>query len=174
MTDDSRLVVLRHELDEAIRKRQQLDVVIEYLQTQLGDDPGDIPGFQTPRPARQSGTPEPGKHPSALVNPGEFYGKTSTTAAKAVLDRVGRTRPLTTGEIYEAIKKGGVDIQDQQVLYRSLFRSSQFIKVAKSTWGLAAWYPESKVKAAREKAALEGPGEEPAIDLEDSNEEGDD
>jgi len=173
MTDESRIVVLRQELDEAIRKRQQLDVVIGYLQTQLGEDPGEIPSFQSARPARQSGAGEPGKHPSALVNPGEFYGKTSTTAARAVLDRIGRTRPLTTGELFEAIKKGGVDIQDQQVLYRSLFRSTQFLKVAKSTWGLAAWYPDSKVKAAREKAALEGSGDEPTNDLEGSNGGGD-
>jgi DNA-directed RNA polymerase delta subunit len=63
----------------------------------------------------------------------------------------GPKRPLKTEAIYRAIRKGGVDIKDAGILYRSINRSTQFQKVGRGLWGLAEWYggPAAKRRASQ-------------------------
>lgn len=76
-------------------------------------------------------------------------------AARALMEKFGRERPLKTEEIFTAIKKGGVQVQSQQGLYRSLFRDPKFTKVGMSLWGLSVWYPAAARKAAKADAEAE-------------------
>lgn len=143
--DEGRKTVLSEELDAAIRQRDELNVVIDYLSKLVGrPGAGEQPGVQ----AGEFQTANPSAEPTSLVGEGEFFGKTSTEAATEVLTRIGRSRPLKTQEIFEALTKGGVKIS-QSALYRGLFRNPKFTRVGKSLWGLTEWYPPGVVRAAR-------------------------
>lgn len=129
-------------LADAIRNRDELNVVIRFLSAQLGKPApsGGGPGGGLNSDA--SSTPAaPGAPPVTLVGEGEFHGQSAPKATIELLNRVGRTRPLKTGEIYVAIKRGGVQIKNQDGLYRALHRDGRFRKVGVSLWGLEAWYP---------------------------------
>src|SRR5205823_11743213 len=99
--DEHREKALRAEIAAAIRKREQLEVVIAYLSEQLGMA---VPAKEEEQPARQTGGSEI-RDPSSVVNDAEFYGYGSPKAARVVLERVGRSRPLKTSEILAAIQK---------------------------------------------------------------------
>ncbi len=140
-------------LDAAVQKRQELDVLIAQLASFAGVPVPEGVAASAADSGAQLAAPD--TDPSALVADGEFYGKSATKATRALLSKLGRTRPLKTTEIFEAITKGGVRIQDTDVLYKSLARSKDFLRVAKGTWGLAEWYPERVVRNARSKESLD-------------------
>lgn len=152
--DDARKKVLTDELESAIRQRDELVVVIDYLSKMVGRPAGGQRGDQQDEIA----PPSPNAEPVDLIGEGEFFGKSSTEAAIEILTRVGRTRPLKTQAIFEAISKGGVKVGAPDALYRSLFRNSKFTKVGKSLWGLTEWYPPGAVKAARNGRDAEDAG----------------
>lgn len=165
---DSERSAFKTALEVAVRERDELNVLIEQLARRAG-----VPVPEGGAASSSSSTPAagPDADPASLVADGEFYGQSATKATKALLGKLGRTRPLKTPEIYDAIKKGGVAIKDTEVLYKSLARSEDFLRVAKGTWGLAEWYPERVRKNARREALEdEGDSSENAvefIDLED-------
>ncbi len=137
--DEARRQVLTAELDAAVRQRDELTVVIEYLSKIVGRPATDK---QRTEETSEAPAPNPSADPVSLIGEGEFFGKSSTEAAAEVLARVGRSKPLKTETIYEAVTKGGVKIAPT-ALYRGLFRSPKFTRVGKSLWGLSEWYPAS-------------------------------
>lgn len=139
MTEDE-LKALQGALDVAVRDRSELDQLIGYLSRRLGVS---VPAAEATASASPPTTHiAPNADPSALVADGEFFGQSATKATKALMAKLGHTRPLKTNEIFDAIMKGGVRIANAEVLYKSLARSDDFLRVAKGTWGLAEWYPE--------------------------------
>jgi hypothetical protein len=134
--DDLRRKALEEELSEAVRERERLDHAIAYLADRLGK----------PIPTSGSADEQGMVHdPTAPVTtaPSEFFGMSSTAAARAVLEKAGRSRPLKTEEILDLIRLGGVEFKGKDpggTLYRSLFRSPVFQRVGPGRWGLSAWY----------------------------------
>lgn len=167
--DASQRAALEATLADAVNKRDELNVVINYLSAQLGQPPpsGGSPGGGG-LPVTSATQPGSGTTPVGAVAEGEFYGTSATKATATLMERMGRNRPLKTGEIYAAIKKGGVQIKNQDGLYRALHRDDRFQRVGSSLWGLSAWYPkppkEVKVEQLHPgevKAALDGESEKP-------------
>jgi hypothetical protein len=138
--DDTRRQVLTEELEEAIKERDRLTAFIELLGERLGVP---IAGPNGPAP---SGTQEPAAagDPASAVAEGEFYGMSAPKASKALLQKFGRSRPMKTDEIFEAVTKGGVKIKESGTLYRSLFRDEAFHRVGRGVWGLSEWYPNAR------------------------------
>jgi HB1, ASXL, restriction endonuclease HTH domain len=141
--DDMRREALQAALDEAEAERNQLDSVIRYLRGKLGHEGSATPDANKP-PTASVGLST--GDPSSIIGEGEFYGQSGPKAARQVLERVGRTRPLKTEEIFAAIKKGGVQISSAEVLYRSMFRDHTFHRVGRGRWGLRAWYPNAPAR----------------------------
>ena len=57
-----------------------------------------------------------------------------------ILQRWGsrqRPRPLSTQELFDAIRKGGSTSASPRQLYTSLFKDKRFAKAGKSRWSLA-------------------------------------
>jgi len=151
----------------ALRDRDELDRLIEYLSRRLGDE---TPVGSSTEPnaanASESLPPAPGVTPESVISPGQFFGMSATKAARAVLEKFGRDRPLKTAEIFAAISKGGVKLARQEVLYRSLGRDGDFARVARGTWGLSEWYPDRAVRRQREEAEESDAEAEPEIEFE--------
>jgi HB1, ASXL, restriction endonuclease HTH domain len=88
----------------------------------------------------------------SLVRNFQFFGKTQTDAARALLEIVGH--PLTTEEIMEGVEKGGVKLggktpkDKKQNFYTILNRSKEFGRAARNTWGIVGWPGISKSEAA--------------------------
>ena len=67
-------------------------------------------------------------------------------AAIALLKKLPKT-PLTTNQIFEALKDSGLELGGKNALnglYTSLSRLPEVRKVAPNTWGLREWYPHLK------------------------------
>jgi len=137
--EDTHREFLEQQRDEAARKRDELDVVVRYLNSLLGvtEEPSKAAttGASTRTPVPATGSVV------AIVNEGEFFGLSAPKATRALLQKVGKSRPLKTAEIFEAITKGGVTFKSKEGLYRSLGRDETFYKVGGGRWGLADWYP---------------------------------
>ena len=161
--DESERQALFAALDVARRDRQELDQLIGYLSRRLGVSEDDESAGQT-RGTGGGQTP-PDVIPSTLVADGEFFGMSATKATKALLNKLGRTRPLKTREIFDAIKKGGVNPATPDVLYKSLARSKDFELASKGTWGLSEWYGNRSRKSRRD------PGNDESGSAEDGNPE---
>lgn len=79
----------------------------------------------------------------SLVREYQFFNKTQTEAAKALLEMVNH--PLKTEDIMDAISKAGVKLggktpkDKKQNFYTILNRSKEFGRAGKNTWGLVAW-----------------------------------
>lgn len=147
--DESTRETLKRELEEAVRQKARLDVVIQYLQGRMGITAESESETDRDKPQSVGA----GVDPIAAVTASEFYGLSAPKATRELLNRMGRTRPLKTDDIFKAIKKGGVDISSKEVLYRSLTRDGSFHKVGRSIWGLAAWYPNAVRRSKREATA---------------------
>ena len=143
--DDLRRKALEDELAEAIRERERLDHAIAYLADRLGKPIPTNGGTDEPPVVHDATTP-------VTTAPGEFYGMSSTAAARAVLEKAGRSRPLKTQEILDLLRRGGVNFKGKNptgTLYRSLFRSPVFHKVGPGRWGLSAWYSSAARRSAK-------------------------
>jgi hypothetical protein len=143
--DDLRRKALEDELAEAVGEREHLDHAIAYLADRLGK----------PIPSNAGADEQPMVHDATspvTTSPGEFYGMSSTAAARAVLEKAGRSRPLKTQEILDLLRRGGVTFTGKSpvgTLYRSLFRSPVFHKVGAGLWGLSAWYSPAARRSAK-------------------------
>jgi hypothetical protein len=131
-------------LDSALEERAELDSVIAYASRQLGIE---APQGPMADEGGNGGSVNLTGEPSASVVEGQFVGMSGPKAAKALLERFGRSRPMKTDEIYAAVKKGGVNIGSSAALYRSLTRDDAFFKVARGRWGLSEWYPDRLTKS---------------------------
>lgn len=160
--DEQRRQMFLAELEDAIRERDELDTFIAVLAKRLG--------IEIPQRANDSAVADksPTGHatgdPVAAVTEGQFFGKSGPKASKELLEMFGPSRPLKTDEIFQAVKKGGVQIGSAGTLYRSLTRDGAFLRVGRGRWGLAEWYPE----AAKRKAGA--PTEDGPQDREESPE----
>ena len=116
-------------------------------------------------PAKANAPAGSRRDPMAEVSEGEFYGMSGPKATRALLERMGRSHPLKTREIFNAVKKGGVNVSSENVLYRSLFRESgQFHNVGRGVWGLRAWYPNAPLRSSKK-----GNGEPSDVLSDDDN-----
>jgi hypothetical protein len=160
--DPARQAFLEQEL-ERIKERVKRDWhAADYLRDELGQPP--LPPLDevfngaaagTPGVGSAGFAPNPHADPMDLVNDGEFASRSSTTAAEMLLQKVGRTRPLKLGEIFKAIKKGGVEVAAQQSLHRSLTRSKKFCKPGRGLWALSEWYTAAELKRMEQRGAAE-------------------
>jgi hypothetical protein len=158
MNDEER-AAFRIARDKAMADRQQLDGLIAYLSERLGEPLPVAPGTGVTGPEQPVGQGgSPGADPVAGTNEGEYFDFVSTKAALELLTKFGsREHPLTTTQILDAIRKGGVKIGSEEALYRSLARSHRFRKVGKGVWGLSEWYPaRSPRRATTEAAGMSG------------------
>lgn len=137
---------LQATLDTLLAERAELDVAISVIAKRLGIDPP-RGGGGLPLAHQGSNVGGRGGDPVAGTSEGEYFSFVSTKAALEVLKKFGsRQHPLKTKDIYDAIKKGGVDISNEDSLYRSLSRSHRFRKVGRGLWGLTEWYPAQQRK----------------------------
>jgi hypothetical protein len=123
-------------LEKLIAERAEIDQQIAFLQKRVG---GSI-------------SPESAPAISGGLNTndirglrGAFYGLSRPQAASALLKRYGK--PLTTNEIFEALRDSGFDVSGKNAfngLYTALSRAADVRKVAPNTWGLREWYPLAK------------------------------
>jgi hypothetical protein len=149
-------------LEEAIRKRDELNTFIKVLQEMSGASPS-MPEPVSVGSQQQPFTPgQEVADPLTAVYPGMFFGKSQTTAVKMLLERVHR--PLKTAEVIECLKKGGVEIggsKPSRNLWGILNRASDtFILVPKAGWGLMDWYEASVIAKYRKEEQKENGGTE--------------
>ncbi|MDP9234153.1 MAG: winged helix-turn-helix domain-containing protein [Actinomycetota bacterium] len=139
--DDERQQAFQIALEEAMRERVKIDATIEFLSSRLGSraslvlTAGSDDGLGT-HVEPQSVGPIP-------VAPGEFHATSSSQAARIILERSGRSRPLKTDELFTLIARGGVRLSGKHAkttFYRTLNNDHTFERVAPSTWGLREWY----------------------------------
>lgn len=147
--DEQQRSALTSLLDEKVKERDELNSFIAVTSKMLG-----IPEPSGGQPAGEQGTQTLplgalNGEPSAAVVEGEYFSFSAPKAARALLEKFGRSRPMKTEEIYAAITKGGVKIGSSGGLYRSLTRDKTFLRVGRGRWGLAEWYPESARRAAQ-------------------------
>jgi len=120
-------------------KRAALDATITAFRAaqSLGalGQPGD--GMTTALPFSASGSEVP---------VGAFLGKSIPEAAKLCLQIV--KRKMTSREIADALRKGGIESTSKSfpnlvhtILIRAAKPGGDLVKMDKSYWGLAAWYP---------------------------------
>jgi DNA-directed RNA polymerase delta subunit len=99
------------------------------------------------------------------VQPWQFMGKSQPDAARSLLNLV--KHPLTTEEIVDGIRRGGVAVKGKKnTFYAILNRSEEFVRVAPNTWGLAEWPGRKVPKKKRETKATEGKGKQHRLVLE--------
>lgn len=155
--EDQQMQALRAERDAAVAERTKLDVVISYLSARLGEPPPSGGGMPS-QPAGNIAGNGGGGDPVAGTHEGEYLGETSTDAAYKVLTKFGsKQHLLKTKDLFDAVRKGGVQITSEEGFYKSLARSHRFKKVGRGTWGLMEWYPNltaQKKAAAASRADL--------------------
>jgi hypothetical protein len=162
--DEARRQVLMAELEDAKEERERLDAFIEVLSIRLGVPVGDAQpdNLTAPGPVGQLTNDV-----LSLVYDQEFHGWTMPKAAAEVLRRWSpppHHRPLKTGELVDALRKGGLTISENRILYRSLYTAPRFKLIKGGLWGLREWYPAERNKTAHGR-------QEPLEGAEDSGEE---
>jgi hypothetical protein len=83
----------------------------------------------------------------------QFMGKSQPEAAKVLLALAGR--PLTTEQIIEGIRKGGVEVGGGKfTFYNILARSDDVVRFRRNTWGLTEWpgAPKKKIPQPRKQS----------------------
>jgi hypothetical protein len=143
--DETQREALNALFDAKVKERDQLNGFLGILARELGRPVPNGPGDETHREA-SGALSSAALHgdPAAAVREGQYFGLSAPKAAKALLERFGRERPMKTDEIFAAITKGGVKIGSAATLYRSLSRDKTFFRVGRrraGRWGLAEWYP---------------------------------
>jgi hypothetical protein len=140
--DSTHRTFLEHELAQVDRQIADLQGTRSYLRGRLGLPDNDSQDEVAPTGAAVAPA---GADLSTLVNPGQYGGMSGVKAARALLEKVGRERPLTTREIYDAITAGGVKLKGTDVLTKVMKRSGRFHRPVPGRWGLVEWYPASVV-----------------------------
>jgi hypothetical protein len=143
-------------LEDAIKKRDELNIFIKVLQEMLGDA---TPASSAASPNRQPELTPSGDvaDPLSVIYPGIFFGKSQPQAAKLLLERV--RRPLKTKVIVECLAQGGLTVGGKYPainMWGILNRSKDmFVLVPKAGWGLTPWYDESVIARMRKESAKE-------------------
>jgi hypothetical protein len=149
MTDTNHLEAV---LQQLMLERAEIDGLIAALQKRMG------------KPSADSGSPIPPAKPllnagvgmaaASVVYRGAFFSLSVTKAAEKLLRTFGR--PLKTPEILSAFQQAEYEMAKgenaRSVIYTSLHRSKDFVKVHADTWDLAEKYPEAAAKKAEELA----------------------
>jgi len=117
---------------EALKaKRDKIDAAIAALQ-EVQNAVGDIGGL-----AAGSGSKDP------TIEADTFIGLNINQAAEKYLTMTGRPAK-STEQIADALNKGGLKVSlgsVSTILRRSDNGESPVIRVGRSLWGLASWYP---------------------------------
>ncbi len=145
--DDARRTVLIEELEAAKKERDDLSAFIETLARRLGLSVGD--DDENPEDPARNGKQGSSSGPltddaASLVYEHEFHGMTIPKASETLLARWSpppMQRPIKTTQLADALRKGGLSIEEPRTVYRSLYSASRFRKLKGGLWGLATWYP---------------------------------
>jgi hypothetical protein len=146
MTDTNHLEAA---LQQLLQERAELDTVIAALQKRLG-----TPTTSATLPLPTGGKPStPAASADAVVYRGAFFNLSITKAAEKLLKTFGR--PIKTPEILSAFAQAGYEVKGKNaraVVYTSLLRSKDFVKVLPDTWDLAEKHPEAAQQKVQELA----------------------
>ena len=144
-----RAQMLQQMISEYRKKIDTYQSMIAEWEKELGFSPASVSvAGDSDQP---KGKTAPGADILSMVRNYQFFGKTQTEAARALLELVGH--PLTTQEIMEGIEKGGVKLggktpkDKKQNFYTILNRSKEFGRAARNTWGIVGWSGISKSEA---------------------------
>jgi hypothetical protein len=155
-------------LEAAVTKRDELNTFIKVLSEMLGV-PGESGASPALRPSMDTppvDTGDPGFDPMSVVYPGMFFGKSQTKAARMLLEKV-KPRLVKTRTIYEALKKGGLNVGGKKPLvnlWGVLQRNKKvFILVPKAGWGLVEWYTPAEIAKMRSQPVQEAEEEKSEV-----------
>jgi hypothetical protein len=138
-------------LEQLLQERAELDAAITALQKRIGKPPviGNAPLGSPPiQRVEMNVTGEP------VVYRGEFFNLSVTKAAEKLLKRVGR--PMKTPEIMNGLQRAGYELNAKHprpMIYTSLHRSRDFVKVLADTWDLAERHPEAAAQKAEHQTS---------------------
>lgn len=123
-------------LAELRQERDDLTRLVQALEKRLGIGDGFILSDSDVHPTSKS-------TPSFEGIPVGFFHNLSQAAAAEKLLRLHPQSALTTGQILDAFRRGGMAVgtNASTILYTALKRSTRFERVAGKAWGLAEWYP---------------------------------
>jgi len=168
MNSDTPVIDYAAVLADLESRRAQLDVMIAGVRTMMLG----MPATSGATPSNGGGAPPT----STEIESDTFFSLSIPDAAKKFLGM--RKKPATTGEIGDALRRGGqthaIGSNSPEVFNNTLnsilnraYRSGAgVVKVGRSTWGLADWYPNKPRKPAR---AQKGDSPSNGITDEDSS-----
>jgi hypothetical protein len=141
-------------LEEAIKKRDELNTFIKVLEEMIGMSSDSNQGVLTASKGPESLPAGEITDPLLVIYPGMFFGKSQPQAVKFLLERV--RRPLKMKAILECLEKGGLKIGGKKPgtnLWGTLNRiTDTFILVPKAGWALTDWYDASAVSKLRKES----------------------
>jgi len=146
-------------LEDAIKKRDELNTFIKVYQQMLGisdGEGGSASGSASPTPNGPTAAEVAGDafDPLSVVFPGMFFGKTQPQAVKMLLEKC-KPRPVKMRLILAALEKGGLKVGGKKPdvnLWGVLDRNPDtFILVPKAGWGLVEWYDSGVIAKMRSK-----------------------
>ena len=136
-------------LQQLLQERTELDNLITALQKRMGKP---VSESKLAIPAQPAGV---GVSATSVVYRGAFFNLSVTKAAEKLLRTYGR--PLKTPEILRALQEAEYERMKtdnaRSIVYTSLLRSKDFVKVLPDTWDLAERHPEAAEKKTQELAA---------------------
>jgi hypothetical protein len=142
------ITLMERKVDEAERKVNELLGALNVLRAEAG-----LP----PRPGGNNGGPGGGDQVQTQIKPDTFFGKKQQTAIRQYLEmrRAQGLGPAKPREIYDALLAGGYEYEAKNaevalVGMRALLRkrTETFVQLSNGSYGLVAWYPDLKRKAA--------------------------
>lgn len=141
-------------LEQLRKERDEINALIQALERKFGissspqisefDDVEGHPGV-----------------PTATSIPIGFFHNLSQAAAAEKLLRTNSGQALTTGEILDAFRSSGMEVNSKNaatILYTALKRSPKFERIGSKAWGLKEWYPDRRKKISNKES--EAPREE--------------
>jgi|SRR5208282_3057159 len=146
MTDSNKSAVQL--LEELRKERDELNGLIVALERRLGSS-------AAPQTSKPDDEGERRGIPPITSMPIGFFHNLSQAAAAEKLLKTNPGQALTTGEILEAFRNSGMDVNSKNaptILYTALKRSPKFERIGSKAWGLREWYPERKKKITSREA----------------------
>ena len=164
--------VLERELQQLEGEIEQRQAAAAYIRSRLG-----LPaeGNATPNGVSEQGPGIVGRRVADSINDMQYFGLSANKAAAEVLHMVGKSRPLTTRELYEAITKGGISVKDTDVLGKMMKKSPLFHRLGEGRggrWGLAEWYGAARRRRGTDEDEPESASDEAAGSDEFADAEG--
>lgn len=140
-------------LEDAIKKRDELNTFIKVYQQMLGLG-ADEGSSTTPAQSASAISAEAGDafDPLSVVFPGMFFGQSQPQAVKMLLEKC-KPRPVKMKTILAALEKGGLKVGGKKPdvnLWGVLNRNEDtFILVPRAGWGLVEWYDSAVIAKMR-------------------------